>query len=119
VITVTAYEPGGASASRSLAVAYATTVKDTVPPTLRIIAPASNNVSTSAATITLRGSATDNLAVTEVSWVTSTGSSGTAAGTTSWTATGVPLLVGTNAITVRAHDAAGNTAWRSVIVTRR
>ena len=119
LITVTAYEPGGTSASRSIAVAYATAVKDTVPPTLRIIAPASNNVSTSAATITLRGSATDNLAVTEISWVTSTGSSGTAAGTTSWTAANIPLLVGTNTITVRAHDAAGNTAWRSVVVTRR
>ena len=98
VITVTAYEPGGTSASRSIAVAYATT---------------------SAATITLRGSATDNLAVTEISWVTSTGSSGSAAGTTSWTAANIPLLVGTNTITVRAHDAAGNTAWRSVVVTRR
>jgi hypothetical protein len=27
--------------------------------------------------------------------------------------------VGTNTITIRASDAAGNTSWRSIIVSRR
>jgi hypothetical protein len=31
----------------------------------------------------------------------------------------VPLLLGSNTITVKAKDLAGNTAWRSVVVVRR
>jgi hypothetical protein len=31
----------------------------------------------------------------------------------------VPLLVGTNRITIRARDAAGNIGWRSLTVTRK
>jgi hypothetical protein len=119
LITVTAYEPGGTSTSKSLTVTYNPTTKDTVAPFLLIISPASTSVSTSAATITVRGSASDNVGVTGVSWVTSTGRSGTAAGTTAWIAANIPLLVGTNAITVRARDAAGNVGWRSVVVTRQ
>ena len=51
-------------------------------------------------------------------WTASTGSSGTASGTTAWNAS-VPLLVGTNVVTVRAYDAAGNSAWRSLTIVRR
>jgi hypothetical protein len=29
------------------------------------------------------------------------------------------LLVGTNVVTIRAYDAAGNSAWRAVAVVRR
>ena len=43
---------------------------------------------------------------------------GVAAGTASWSAS-IPLLVGTNVITVRAYDAAGNSAWRALTVVRR
>jgi hypothetical protein len=42
-----------------------------------------------------------------------------AAGTSNWDTGDVALLVGTNTIVVRAYDAAGNSAWRSVTVTRR
>jgi hypothetical protein len=31
----------------------------------------------------------------------------------------VPLLVGTNVVTIRAYDAAGNSAWRAITVVRR
>jgi hypothetical protein len=31
----------------------------------------------------------------------------------------VALLVGSNTITIRASDAAGNVGWRSVVFTRR
>jgi hypothetical protein len=55
--------------------------------------------------------------VTEVTWE-SGGASGTAQGTSSWTAE-VPLLVGDNSIVIRARDAAGNTGWRSLLVIRR
>jgi hypothetical protein len=31
----------------------------------------------------------------------------------------MPLYVGTNTITIRAYDAAGNSGWRAVTVVRR
>jgi hypothetical protein len=58
------------------------------------------------------------VSVSSVKWSVSTGSSGTASGITTWSAT-VPLLVGTNVITVRAYDAAGNSGWRCLTVVRR
>jgi hypothetical protein len=92
---------------------------DTVAPTLTILSPASTSVLTYAATITLRGTASDNVGVTEVTWSDSTGASGRAQGTTYWSAADLPLREGTNTLTIRARDAAGNTGWRTVIVTRR
>ncbi len=90
---------------------------DTVPPALTIVSPGYTIVSTGAATLAVSGTASDNVGVTAVKWTTSAGSSGTAVGTTSWSAT-VPLLVGTNNITIRAYDAAGNSGWRSLTVVR-
>lgn len=90
---------------------------DTTPPTLTIGSPGATSVSTSAATIAFSGTSSDNVGVTKVTWSTNTGSSGTANGTTSWSAT-IPLLVGSNVVTVRAYDAAGNSGWRSIVVTR-
>jgi hypothetical protein len=90
---------------------------DTTPPSLAILSPSLTIVSTSAASLTVSGTASDNVGVTSVQWSTSTGSSGTASGTTSWSAP-VPLLVGTNVVTIRAYDAAGNSGWRAVTVVR-
>ena len=90
---------------------------DTTPPSLSILSPASTIVSTSSSTISFSGVASDNVAVTAVKWSTSFGDAGDASGTTAWTAS-VPLLVGTTVVTVRAYDAAGNSAWRAVTVVR-
>ncbi len=90
---------------------------DTVPPSLTIVSPDYTIVSTSNASIAIGGTASDNVGVTAVKWTTSTGNSGTASGTTTWSAT-VPLLVGTNTITIRAYDAAGNSGWRALSVVR-
>ena len=92
---------------------------DTVAPALVITSPASNNVLTYAATIALRGAATDNVRVVEVRWSDSTGVSGLAQGTTNWATAELPLREGANTLTVRARDAAGNLGWRTVVVTRR
>ena len=62
--------------------------------------------------------AADNVGVTAVTWTNSTGTNGTAVGTDAWVAKSIPLLHGTNIITVKAFDAAGNYAWRSVMVVR-
>jgi hypothetical protein len=90
---------------------------DTTPPSLQIKSPGFSIVSTTAATAAVSGVSSDNVAVIAVKWINSTGGSGVASGTTSWSAT-IPLLVGTNTITVRAWDAAGNSAWRAITVVR-
>ncbi|MBX5495398.1 MAG: matrixin family metalloprotease, partial [Bryobacteraceae bacterium] len=119
VLTVTAWSLAGTSASRSLSVEYAPGQLDTTAPTLIITSPGATNVATSAATISIRGLARDDTGVTEVSWSVSTGATGVAEGTDFWGPVEVPLVVGTNVITIRASDAAGNRAWRTLHVTRR
>jgi hypothetical protein len=90
---------------------------DTTPPNLTIGSPGSSMVAVSAATIAVSGTASDNVGVASVAWTTSTGGSGTASGTTSWSAT-IPLLMGNNTVTVKAFDTAGNSAWRALTVVR-
>ncbi len=92
---------------------------DTTPPSLAITWPASSIFATSDATITLFGIASDSIGVVRVSWQSSTGALGDANGTGSWVATAISLLQGNNLITVRAYDAAGNMAWRSLMVVRQ
>jgi len=57
----------------------------TTPPSLHVVSPGATIVSTSATTILVSGTASDNVAVTAVKWTTSTGASGNASGTASWT----------------------------------
>jgi hypothetical protein len=102
--TVTTTGSGGGSA-------------DTTPPALTITTPSTGTMSTSAASVIISGTASDNVAVTLVSWATNFGTAGVATGTTAWSAA-IPLLVGNNSVTVRAVDAAGNAGWRSVVITR-
>jgi hypothetical protein len=90
---------------------------DATPPSLQIKSPGGTILSTTASTVAISGVAGDNVAVTAVKWSNSTGGAGVASGTASWSAN-IPLLVGTNLITVRAWDAAGNSAWRAVTVVR-
>ena len=90
---------------------------DTVPPTLTIISPAGTIVSAYSSSIAISGTAADNVGVTEIDWSSSTGVSGKAPAATTWSVT-VPLLVGDNVITLKAYDAAGNSAWRSLTVVR-
>jgi hypothetical protein len=120
-ITVTATALSGGTASQSLTVTYSapSTTKDTVAPTLTILSPPGTSVSTSASSATLSGTASDNVGVVEVTWADSIGNGGAAQGTARWTAGPIALRVGTNAITIRARDAAGNVGWRSVVFTRR
>jgi outer membrane biosynthesis protein TonB len=62
------------------------------------------------------GTARDNVSVTRVTWENDRGGSGEAAGTSAWSASGIVLAPGTNRITVRAYDGAGNSA-RAVLIT--
>jgi hypothetical protein len=91
---------------------------DTTPPSLTILSPAGSTFSTSASSIVVRGAASDNVGVSKVTWSSSTGGSGTATGTANWSTPAITLYVGTTTIVIQASDAAGNTSWRSVVVTR-
>ena len=85
------------------------------PPALKITLPGFSIVSTSAATITISGTASAD--TTSVTWNNSTGSGGTASGTASWSATAA-LVPGTNTITVKAFNQVGS-SWRSITVVKR
>jgi hypothetical protein len=90
---------------------------DTTKPVVTIESPTTSSTYTTASTpLALGGTATDNVGVTQVTWTNSAGGSGTATGTSSWTAS-VALVAGTNTITVTARDAAGNTGTDTITVT--
>ncbi len=91
---------------------------DTTPPYLTIVSPASSTISTSASSIVVSGTASDNVGVAKVTWSSSTGGSATATGTTKWSTAPITLYIGTTTIVIQASDAAGNTSWRSLVVTR-
>ena len=91
---------------------------DTTPPSLTILSPSSTSSYTSAAAITISGTASDNVGVTVIRWETAV-AGGVASGTTNWSTGPIPLLVGMNNIVIRAFDAAGNASWRSVSVARQ
>jgi hypothetical protein len=91
---------------------------DTAPPALTITSPASTTISTSNASIRISGTARDTAGVAAVTWQDSLGNAGTAQGTTYWATGDIPLREGTNTITIRARDAAGNESWRSLVITR-
>lgn len=112
VITVTARDAAGNTGSDTLTVIY--TIPDLEPPTVAFTDP-SGQVNTTINTITVFGTASDNVGVTRVSWANDRGGSGDFTGTTTWSGS-IPLFEGTNVITATARDAAGNTATDSLTV---
>lgn len=91
---------------------------DTVPPSLTILVPSGSSVLTYGTSMVFSGTATDNVGVVKVTWTDSLGNTGNATGTASWQTAALPMRVGSNTITIRAYDAAGNSCWRSVTVTK-
>lgn len=97
--------------------------KDTTPPTMTIQQPVGSFVITSAARMTFRGMARDNIGVQRVTWTNSSGQqSGLATGTTQAGALqwnfDVNINVGFNSIEVRVWDEAGNSSLYSATVRR-
>jgi Matrixin len=130
-ITVTAVDSNHQTATQSVQVTQTAAVSvpapappsaptgpDTIPPTISIHSPSSTIVQTSQSTISVSGAASDNVAVANVTWQNTLAGSGTAVGTTNWTAPSIPLYPGTNTLILRAFDAAGNSGWRSITVVR-
>jgi hypothetical protein len=121
-ITITATDHRGQSASAAIDIEYAPAAppgaRDTVAPNIQILFPAVTIYAVTQPTITLTGTAWDNVGVTEVNWISSGNRSGTASGTQNWRIPDLPLLVGINTILIRAWDAAGNMSWRTLTITR-
>ena len=91
---------------------------DTTAPIITIVSPTGNpTYATDTNFLTLAGTASDNLGVTQVNWVNNRAGSGVASGTNNWSAPGIMLLPGVNVITVTARDAADNTGTNNLTVT--
>jgi PKD repeat protein len=107
---------GTLTASQSFS--WTISAPDSTVPTVSITGPTSAaTYAATAATMTLSGTAADNVGVSQVSWVNNRGGSGNATGTTSWSAASITLQAGANTLTVTARDAAGNVATDVVTVT--
>src|SRR5262245_37623057 len=91
---------------------------DKTAPSVTITSPTSASTYTATTpSLTLQGVSSDNVGVTQVTWSNSRGGNGIASGTSSWTASGVALQLGTNSLTVTARDAAGNVSTATLAVT--
>jgi len=91
---------------------------DTIAPSIAISSPTSASAFVATGpSLVVGGTASDNVGVTQVTWTNNRGGSGTAAGTTSWSAGAIALQTGTNIITVTARDAAGNSRPATLTVT--
>src|SRR4029078_11445131 len=116
VITVTARDAANNTRTDALTVTF--TLADTTAPAISIGTPTSGTTfAASTSPLTVGGTASDAVGVTQVTWANDRGGSGTATGTTSWSASGIVLQSGANVITVTARDAAGNAAADTLTVT--
>lgn len=91
---------------------------DLAPPSVSINAPTLNpTFLTTNPSLALGGTASDNVGVTQVTWASDRGGSGTAVGAASWTVAAVDLAAGPNVLTVTARDAANNFGTGTLTVT--
>ncbi len=93
-------------------------VPDSAPPTVAITVPTTNaTLTTGTASLTLGGTASDNVGVTQVTWLNSRGGSGAATGTATWATGAIALVSGPNVLQVTARDAANNASTATLTVT--
>jgi hypothetical protein len=113
-ITITASDAANNNGTDSIDITYVPPA-DTTDPSFTFVTP-SGTVYTSS--ITLQGTASDNVGVVQVRVSNLQGSPEvyTAAGTTSWSCN-VPLVVGINNLYIWVYDAAGNNAQGSISIT--
>ncbi|RJQ54995.1 MAG: hypothetical protein C4530_16525 [Desulfobacteraceae bacterium] len=84
-------------------------IEDMEAPEITILEPTQETAyRTDRLTLTLNGTARDDVGVERVGWSTDRGESGTAEGTETWQIHSIPLWQGVNLVTVTGEDAAGN-----------
>jgi hypothetical protein len=114
VITVTATDTGGNTATATLTVNY------DVHPVVAFTQPttaATYTVTGTSGIVNIGGTASAFLGLASVTWASDQGGSGTCTGTTAWSAGAVPLQPGKNVLTVTATDTAGNIGTAVLTVT--
>jgi hypothetical protein len=116
-ITVTAADLNGASATDQIVVTYIPeAATPTVPPVIEIIMPTRESQwETDRDALSIAGTASDG--VVTVSWSNDRGGNGPCEGTSTWSASNVPLMHGENIITVTARDAADPPRQASAALT--
>jgi len=115
-IALTAYDTSNNESEKSDEVSGVP--PDTQNPSITITSPTSSSTyNTSNSTISIAGTASDNIAITQVTWSNNQGGSGSASGTTNWSALNINLAYGENVVTVIARDAAGNSGSDSITIT--
>jgi hypothetical protein len=108
VITVRSFDDeGNASTAVTRTITY-TPAGDTTVPTIAIVNPTGPTTVFDSPYTLMTGTAADNVAVSSVTWSNSTGGSGIATGTDTWSIAAIPLFSGENVITVRSVDTNGN-----------
>jgi hypothetical protein len=114
IIIITAYDKAGNSAQVTL-----TVIHDGEDPVCTIVTPTTDGTCYSnQQTITLGGTASDNILVDRVEWWNQANDAyGTASGTSSWTVADIPLvLTGPNTISVYAFDEIGRYCESTITV---
>lgn len=86
--------------------------------TVAITKPGTAQVDTEDTDIDIAGTASADVAIASIAWENDLGGSGMAAGTAAWQATGIPLKLGKNTITVSATTADGDSTVDQVVVNR-
>jgi hypothetical protein len=110
VISVTATD-AALNVSQADTITRTCTTADATAPTISITQPTSSATYTApSATINLGGTAADTGGsnVSQVTYTSDRGGSGTASGTTAWTIPNLSLATGDTVFTVRSQDGAGN-----------
>lgn len=117
VITITATDRTGNTATATLTVSLNAQTDDTAVPTVKITLPTTNpTFITNGGLIALEGTAADNRQLTHLLWSNDRGGSGRAFGTMAWSIEDIPLQIGVNKITVTAYDTNANTAQAVITV---
>ncbi len=115
-ITVTVTDAAGNAATDVLTVTY--TPPDDAAPVIAITSPSSAGVfSTSAGSIMVSGTASDNAGVTGIFWRLNGGTESAAVGLDNWSTPVLLLDPGANTISITASDASGNDAVAEIVVT--
>ena len=107
---------GSTTMNQTVALTYAVPTGDVTAPAISLSAPAGVPFTTILNQITLLGVASDNVAVSSITWKTDRGNTGTASGTTAWSAANVPLSTGPNIVSVTAKDAKNNFSMRTFTI---
>jgi hypothetical protein len=118
-ITVTAFDAADQVTTKTAIVTLqAANATGTSPVTISIASPVSPVITVKSSTITVSGKASGGAGITSITWQTSTGAAGTACGTDTWVAAGIPVPQGNTTVMIKAHDANGASAWVAVVTVR-